>query len=99
MPRSKKIPTAPSVESEAPVIAIPAPILPQPPSPAVLALQESIVSMIQQRAEIRRSIAAAQAQLFEAQAKVQSANSDLLQLEQEVQYRMSVIAQMENRVP
>lgn len=99
MPRPKKVPTAPlpdAIPAET-VASIPAPVLPQPTSPAVLQLQASIVDIIAARSEARNLVTAAQQELYFAQAKVQGATGQLQALEQEVQYRMGVIAQLENR--
>ena len=102
MPRPKKV-LIDSPSIDVPMIAVttptPVPVQAPAPSPAVLALQGSIVEMVNDRAGLRRIVAVAQAELYNAQAKVQAATGELQALEQEVQYRMGLIAQMENRQP
>lgn len=74
---------------------------PEPPNPAILALQEDIVGLVRQRRAAMdlveasmRILLGAQAQSSAAQSEVDVAKQSLSQLEQEVQYRMSLIAQM-----
>ena len=102
MPRAKKIP-APPVEA---IPAVEPVAVVQPTSPAVLALQDQIVSLVKERDAGRAAVSSAQMRVSVAQGKMHSAQavlqgttSNLTRLEQEVQYRIGLIAQIEGRAP
>jgi hypothetical protein len=68
---------------------------PPPPSPAVIALQEDIVRLIRQRAEVRMKLHEAHANLVSAQSAFQLRQAELKTLEEEVQYLHQQCAQFE----
>lgn len=78
---------------------IPQPVLPAPPSPAVLKLQEQVVELVSQRHQARTMLNEAHNAYLAAQARFQAAENELKGIEAEVQYRISLIAQLENRQP
>lgn len=90
---------------DAPVEVTPVPavnpvtVSPAPPSPAVLALQEQVVSLVSQRHQARTLLNEAHNAYLAAQSRFQAAEGELKGIEQEVQYRIGLIAQLENRQP
>jgi hypothetical protein len=80
-------------------VAPPAPVLPAPPSPAVLKLQEQVVSLVEQRSAARERLAQEHSVYLTAQAQFQAAEAALKGVEQDIQYRIGLIAQLENRTP
>ena len=100
-PRKDNLPPVETAPVEEVVVVAPAPT-----SPAVLALQESIVTLVKERDECRArvshrsvAVAAAQAKLRAASSFVQQENEALMAIEQEVHYRLGLIAQLEGRDP
>lgn len=73
------------------------PPAPAAPIPAVLALQEDVVTLVRQRAAVRQQVEQAQSVLFQAQANFQLAQSKMSGIESEVSYLHSQIAQLEGR--
>ena len=82
----------------APVVAAP-PIAAQPPSPAVLKLQEQIVELVAQRSAARQRLSGAHSAYLLAQSTFQAAEADVRAAEQDAQYLLSLVAQLENRTP
>ena len=68
-------------------------------SPAVLQLQNDIVSLVRRRDAVSEEIAVKSSAAFMASAELQGTQSKLTLLDQEVQYRMRVIQQMKGELP
>lgn len=73
------------------------PPAPEPPNPVVLALQEQILGLVNQRGAAQGDLANANAALRNAQAAAESARERLQAVEGEVQYRFGLIAQMQGK--
>jgi hypothetical protein len=89
-PRKHAVAPAPKLEPTAKPLA---------DSPAVLQLQNDIVSLVRRRDAVSEEIAVKSTAAFMAQAELQGTQSKLTLLDQEVQYRMRVIQQMKGEVP
>lgn len=97
MPRKK---AAPATEATlVPKSETTVPPVPVPPSPAVLKLQEQVVSLVEQRSQARELLSVQHSVYLSAQAQFQAAEAALKEVEQDIQYRISLIAQLENRTP
>lgn len=83
--------------SPKPVAASPA--APQPPSPAVLKLQEQVVELVAQRSAARQRLNEAHSAYLLAQSNFQAAEANVKSTEQDAQYLLGLIAQLENRTP
>ena len=70
---------------------------PQPPSPAVLQLQEQVVGLVAQRNEARRELSSTHTAYLMAQGAFQAAEAKVKAAEQDAQYLLGLIAQLENR--
>src|ERR1019366_6171559 len=68
-------------------------------SPAVLQLQNDIVTLVRRRDAVSEEIAVKSSAAFMASAELQGTQSKLTLLDQEVQYRMRVIQQMKGEAP
>lgn len=90
----KEVAPAPALVQAQPA---PQPVVPAPPSPAVLALQEQVVQRVSQRDEVRQRLTEAHTAYLLAQSRFQAAEAELKGIEQEVNYRIGLIAQLENR--
>ena len=92
-----------AAKQAAPVESAPSPAqpvvpnVPAAPSPAVLQLQDQVVSLVSQRHQARTFLNETHNAYLAAQAKFQSAENELKGIEAEVQYRIGLIAQLENR--
>lgn len=89
-PRKHAVAPAPKLEPTAKPLA---------DSPAVLQLQNDIVSLVRRRDAVSEEIAVKSTAAFMAQAELQGTQSKLTLLDQEVQYRMRVIQQMKGEAP
>jgi hypothetical protein len=72
-------------------------LIPSAPSPAVLKLQDQVVSMVEVRSQARERLTMQHAVYLRAQAEFQAAEAAVNHVEQDIQYRISLIAQLENR--
>jgi hypothetical protein len=70
------------------------PPAPEPPNPVVLALQEQILGLVNQRGAEQEYLAKANAALRGAQASAESARERLQMVEGEVRYRMGLIGEL-----
>lgn len=75
----------------------PVPPAPEPPNPVILALQEHILGLVNQRSALQVELSNANAQLRNAQAAAESARERLQMVEGEVQYRLGLIAQLQGK--
>lgn len=66
----------------------------EPPNPAIIALQQDIVEMVQRREQAQQGISQAMAAVSDSNSRLQIAQQNFQNLEREVQYRMSLIHQM-----
>jgi hypothetical protein len=94
MPRKAKI--TPIQPPSTPIIPQ-LPPAPEPPNPVVLALQEQILGLVNQRGVEQEYLAKANAALRGAQASAESARERLQMVEGEVRYRLSLIAQLQGK--
>lgn len=83
-----------SAVEKIPVTSMPFVVPPEVPNPAVLALQDDIITLIKQRSDVLQHISECTGAVNAAQSRLEGAQQHLRNLEHEVQYRMSVIAQM-----
>ena len=81
------------------VAATPAPVLPAPPSPAVLKLQDQVVELVAHRNAARQRLSEAHTTYLTVQASFQAAEAHVKATEQDAQYLLGLIAQLENRQP
>lgn len=90
--------SAAAVATEPVSVPVPPPA-PEPPSPVVLALQDHVLALVNQRNALQNELANANAQLRNAQAAAESARERLQMVEGEVQYRLGLIAQLRGDPP
>lgn len=93
--KATKAASAPKTPREPRVINVPAP----QPSPVVIALQEQVLSLVNDRSACLAAVMSSNAALRRAEADANSANERLQLVESEIQYRINLMRQMDANAP
>lgn len=87
----------PLVQDPEPVVKQKRERRPPPPNPTVLALQEQIVPLVNQREEAIRMVGQLEAQVAHLHSQLEFGRKKLQNVEAAIQYRLQLVAQIEGR--
>jgi hypothetical protein len=66
------------------------------PNPQIMALENGIVPLVNQRLEANQKVRAATSRANQANSELQAAQNELSEIESEISYRMNLIGQLKN---